>query len=173
MAKFGTPPVGHLLLPSPGWVAEWLGKGLQNLVRRFESAPNLILKPRSTLVGRGFLVGTPHLRPRPFIESLVLRGFLIKCYFFVDIVHNFITLQEAISMAFKISYYALFLYPVIWLGHPCSLYLCAALYYHWTGRCTVRRARDIYPGPSDEYLTQLLEFECGAGGHRAGDRERS
>ena len=24
-----------------GWVAEWLGRGLQNLVRRFESAPNL------------------------------------------------------------------------------------------------------------------------------------
>lgn len=24
-----------------GWVAEWLGRGLQNLVRQFESAPNL------------------------------------------------------------------------------------------------------------------------------------
>lgn len=25
----------------PGWVAEGLGSGLQNLLRRFESAPNL------------------------------------------------------------------------------------------------------------------------------------
>ena len=37
-----------------GLMAEWLGKGLQNLVQRFESASRPPLKPRCRLLQRGF-----------------------------------------------------------------------------------------------------------------------
>ena len=37
-------------------MAEWSGKGLQNLVQRFESASDLDEKPRCKLLQRGFLL---------------------------------------------------------------------------------------------------------------------
>lgn len=65
---------GEKLAPSPhqstsGRVAEWLGRGLQNLVRRFESALDLKKKGRSRTVNGPFLfeavcfLGVP---PGPF-----------------------------------------------------------------------------------------------------------
>ena len=33
----------YLCIPESGSVAEWLGRGLQNLVRRFESARDLLI----------------------------------------------------------------------------------------------------------------------------------
>mgnify|MGYP006979899926 CR=1 FL=1 len=42
--------------PKHGWVAERLGRGLQNLVRRFESAPNLKMTSLFRASGRGFVV---------------------------------------------------------------------------------------------------------------------
>ena len=43
-------------------MAEWLGRGLQNLVQRFESASDLT-NPFYTTVWRGFLFFTPFFTP--------------------------------------------------------------------------------------------------------------
>ena len=44
-------------------MAEWLGRGLQNLVQRFESASDLT-NPFCTTVRRGFLFFTPKFTPK-------------------------------------------------------------------------------------------------------------
>ena len=53
-------------------MAEWLGRGLQNLVQRFESASDLE-SPFYTTVWRGFLFFTPKFTPK-MRHSLDLKG---------------------------------------------------------------------------------------------------
>ena len=55
-----------------GLMAEWLGRGLQNLVQRFESASDL-KSPFYTTVWRGFLFFTPKFTPK-MRHSLDLKG---------------------------------------------------------------------------------------------------
>ena len=55
-----------------GLMAEWLGRGLQNLVQRFESASDLT-NPFYTTVWRGFLFFTPKFTPK-VRHSLDLKG---------------------------------------------------------------------------------------------------
>ena len=57
-----------------GLMAEWLGRGLQNLVQRFESASDL-KKPFYTAVWKGFSFFTPFFTPLLQHRDLFSKGF--------------------------------------------------------------------------------------------------
>ena len=69
-----------------GRVAEWLGRGLQNLVQRFESALDLRFKPFSAMLEKGFFFysGNPCTFPSRFFVSLLALKFpltnQLKCW---------------------------------------------------------------------------------------------
>ena len=65
------------LHPQAGNVTEWLGRGLQNLLRRFESARYLFLNrktPVRQLLSRGFVLLAPALRS---VLTTLLAGWLL------------------------------------------------------------------------------------------------